>query len=769
MRWPVIARGRSRRRRWPGSCRWTMPPVSSRCAVRRCWRWRGGARWCRWRSLRRGCGSGSGGGGCGWRGGRGTGPRGRWGVGGAGRGAMVSVAEPAAVVRERIGRWGVRLAVAAVNGPAATVVSGEPGAVAELAVACAAAGVRTRAGPVDYASRAVQVQALEQEILAALAGVVPGPARIPMVSAVTGRWLDGLEAGAGYWYESLRAPVEFDRAVRVLAGSGHGVFIEVSPHPVLTAAIAATVEDTEVAGGAEAARPVVTGTLRRGDGGAARLLASLAQVHVRGVAVDWAAVLPAGQRVELPTYAFQHQRYWPQPSPVPSGDAGSLGLGAVDHPLLGAGVELAGAEGFLLTGRLSLRSQPWLADHSVSGTVLLPGTAFVEMAAWAGEAAGCGRIEELALETPLVLPADGAVQIQVVVGGPDAGGQRAVEVYARAEETAPGGAWSRHASGMVGPGGPSGADVVGDFAVWPPREAVPADIGGLYEALAAAGYGYGPAFCGLRAAWRRGEEVFAEVALPEDAAASAGSFGLHPALLDSALHAAALIGRTGPGAATSPDDEPDQVRLPFAYTGVSLYAAGASMLRVRLRRVGAGGLSLTAADSAGMPVVSVDSLMSRPVATGGLAAAGNLRDALFAQEWVPVQVSSSAALAGEWAVVGADWLGLAAGLATAGPRVRGYPGLDGVPILDARNAVRAVAGRCGTPGGRAGPAEGPAESGPSVRPRGRDGPVARMVRRNRFRRSSPAASSRAARRMLSWAYRGRSPEGCPVAFSFATA
>ena len=170
--------------------------------------------------------------------------------------------------------------MAAVNGPAATVVSGDPDALAELAAECAADGMRTKTLPVDYASHSAQVEAIREEILAVLAGITPGPGRVPMVSALTGEVLDGAEAGAGYWYESLRAPVEFDRAVRVLAASGHGVFIEVSPHPVLTAAITETLEAEDAAGGSA---PVVTGTLRREDGGPARFLASLAAVHVRGV------------------------------------------------------------------------------------------------------------------------------------------------------------------------------------------------------------------------------------------------------------------------------------------------------------------------------------------------------------------------------------------------------------------------------------------------------------------------------------------------------
>ena len=161
----------------------------------------------------------------------------------AGAGGMLSVAEPAAAARDRIGPWGDRLAVAAVNGPSAVVVSGDVEALAGLAAGCEAAGVRARAVPVDYASHSAQVEAIRQEVLAAGAGITPGAAVVPMVSAMTGRWLEGPELGAGYWYDSLRAPVDFERAVRALAGAGHRVFIEASPHPVLTTALTETLDD----------------------------------------------------------------------------------------------------------------------------------------------------------------------------------------------------------------------------------------------------------------------------------------------------------------------------------------------------------------------------------------------------------------------------------------------------------------------------------------------------------------------------------------------
>jgi malonyl CoA-acyl carrier protein transacylase/NADP-dependent 3-hydroxy acid dehydrogenase YdfG len=584
----------------------------------------------------------------------------------AGRGGMLSVAEPADQVRQRLVPWGDRLAVAAVNGPSATVVSGEPAALAELAAACQAAEVRTRLLPVDYASHSVQVEALRDEILAALATVTPGPAQVRMVSAMTGQWLDGLEAEAGYWFQSLRSPVEFDAAVRVLAGSGYRAFVEISPHPVLTAAISETAAD------AGPGVPVtVTGTLRRDDGGPGRLLTSLAAVHVRGVRVNWGAVLGGGRRVDLPTYAFEHRRYWPQPSTAGAGDVTAAGLAAVRHPLLGAAVELAGGEGYLFTGRLSVRSQPWLADHAVLGSVVLPGAAFVELAVQAGDASGCGRIADLRLEV-LVLPVEGAVQIQVVVGGPDTSRCRSVEIYARPGDAGGGVPWTRYASGLLAPTAPAVLLRPEDFTAWPPPGAVAVETAGAYEVMAAGGYEYGPAFRGLQAVWRRGPEVFAEVALPAEAAAGAGSFGLHPALLDAALHAVVLA-ETG-GDSGAPGIGAREVRLPVAWTGVSLHAAGAAVLRVRLSQQ-AEGLSLAAADGTGAPVLSVDSLESRPVAAGELEAdRGGLQDALFSVAWVPVpSIVDEQVMAGRWAVAGDDHLGLAAGLADAGIEVRAYP------------------------------------------------------------------------------------------------
>ncbi|HEY2240166.1 MAG TPA: acyltransferase domain-containing protein, partial [Streptosporangiaceae bacterium] len=540
----------------------------------------------------------------------------------AGHGGMLSVAEPAPAVQDRLAAEPGRASVAAVNGPSATVVSGDPDALEQLAAECEKAGVRTRAIAVDYASHSPQVERLRDQILALLAGVAPRPGQVPMVSAMTGKPVGGPDLDAGYWYDSLRAPVQFAQAVRALGEDGHRAFIEVSPHPVLTGAITDTLTGTAGADPAHqaAAEVLATGTLRRDDGGPARLLTSLGEAHVHGVAVNWAAVLPARPPVTLPTYAFQHERFWPQPRPGGLGDLSSAGLAMVGHPLLSAAVELAAGQGYILTGRLSRAAQPWLADHAVAGTVLIPGTVFVELAIRAGDGAGCGQLNELTLESPLVLPDDGGLQIQVAVAAPDPAGHRAVEIFARPDDATRNAAWGRHARGQLTPGTPGSSLGTDDLAVWPPAGAVAVPVEGFYAGLEAAGYGYGPAFRGLRAAWRRDGEVFAEVALPEGVADSAGSFGLHPALLDAALQAATLTAGDAAGAglagelAGAADGSAGaggggpEVRLPFAWSGVRLHAVGAPVLRVKVRPDGTGGLSLVAADGAGDLVVSVGSL-----------------------------------------------------------------------------------------------------------------------------------------------------------------
>ncbi|MBO0820906.1 MAG: acyltransferase domain-containing protein, partial [Nocardiopsaceae bacterium] len=590
----------------------------------------------------------------------------------AGQGGMVAVPLPP----DRVPLLG-RLHVAAVNGPRSTVVSGESEALDEVLALVEGA----RRIPVSYASHSPQVEAIRSRLLTELAPVRPRPGDVPFYSAVTGERAAALDAG--YWYRNLRETVRFEQATRALLG--YGAFIEVSPHPVLTVPVQETVE----AAGADA---IVLGTLRRDEGGTERFLTSLAEAHVHGVPVDWRPAFGPGRPgrvVDLPTYPFQRTRFW----------LGDL----AGRRILDETARLAEAGGVLFTGRVSLDAQPWLADHAVHGVVLLPGTAIVDMVIAAGQRLGRGYLDELTLEAPVAVPERGPVDLQVWIGDPDERGHRPLRLHSRVDDRP----WIRNATGVLatrvvatrvvttgveatgvlaesesadpGPNEADAADAAdAAFLSWPPSgTALVAEPDDFYQRLASAGLGYGPVFRGLRAAWRRGDEVFAEVVLPEEAADPApGGQALppraHPALLDAALHAIAAGGPLEGSLDGGPDGKleggldggPDgsMAQLPFCWRGVRLRETRATTARVRLTAAGPGAVRVVMADPAGRLIGSVDSLSLRPVSGSQLPRPGDpgqrdpglgdpglgdpgLGESLFRVDWtaLPPAVGSPAA------------------------------------------------------------------------------------------------------------------------------
>nr|WP_276525451.1 type I polyketide synthase [Streptomyces rapamycinicus] len=541
----------------------------------------------------------------------------------AGTGGMVSVPAGLDEVGEWISRWGVDLSVAAVNGPRQVVVAGAASACAEFVDAYADRGARRIA--VDYASHTAHVEAVQDRLAEDLAGVSPVSGSVPFYSTLEARVLDTAELDGGYWFRNLREPVRFGEVIAGLAAEGHRVFVEVSPHPVLGLAIVQAGEDL-----------VAAGTLQRGDGGRSRWLAALAGAYAAGVEVDWAAVAGEGaQTVALPTYPFQRERYWPK-AMAGRGDVSSAGQQQSGHPLLAAAVWLAEGDGLVLTGRLSLAAMPWLADHTVHGTVLLPGTAFVDLAIHAGDLAGCGTMEELTLQEPLILPGSGGVQLQVQVGdSDDDSGRRTVTVSSREGE----GEWVRHAVGVLAAA--DGEPAPAPLGAWPPAGAESVPVDDAYEKFAQRGYGYGPAFQGLRQVWRAGDTVYADVELPQAAEADAAGFGLHPALLDAALHGLLTVGN-------STSNGSGGTGLPFAWSGVRLLADGARHLRVVLAPT-QGGVSVTAFDGAGQPVLQARSLALREIPAGQSAGPGRqVRQSLFTVDWVPLSAPQVADAEVRW-------------------------------------------------------------------------------------------------------------------------
>nr|WP_082403219.1 type I polyketide synthase [Saccharothrix sp. NRRL B-16348] len=483
-------------------------------------------------------------------------------------GAMVSIRAASAEVAETLPE-GVE--IAAVNGPEAVVISGDEDAVLEVADLWETLGHETRRLAVSHAFHSARMDPMLVEFARVVEGLSFGYPQVPIVSTIlSDRWGSvenrdpsvenrdplggdpsaGRAFDAGYWVRQAREAVRFEDGMEWLRANGVTTFLEIGPHPTL----------------------VPTGVMRRGHDEPERLLAALGKLWVEGA--EW--TLPTAH-AELPTYAFQRERYWLVNATAT--DVTAAGLGTVDHPLLGAVVELADGQGAVLTGQLSPATQPWLAEHVVLGSVLLPGAAFVELALRAGSQVDCPAVEELALEAPLMLT--GAVDVRVTVGAPDQAGRRAIAIHSKSD-----GDWLRHATGQLGAR-------TATPAPWtePPTE--PVDLHGFYDSLADAGFGYGPAFQGLRAVRRHGDDLYADVRLPGDA----DRFTLHPALLDAALQAVTIAD--------------DRAKLPFAFTGVTVWSTGHTEARVKLTATGTETYRVSLTGPAGEPIADIESLTLR--------------------------------------------------------------------------------------------------------------------------------------------------------------
>ncbi|MFE7558762.1 type I polyketide synthase [Kitasatospora sp. NPDC057500] len=516
------------------------------------------------------------------------------------------------------------LDLAAVNGPASVVVSGPSAEVDAAAAVAAGRGWKTSRLRTGHAFHSRLMDPMLDEFRAVVRGLDLAAPRLAAVSTVAPgeppRWTD-----PEYWVEQVRRPVRFAEAVHALTARGVTRFLEVGPDGVLTALVAANAPDA-----------LAAPTLRRDRDEVTTLLTGVAALFTRGTDVDWTAVLDGAgtQLPDLPTYAFQRQRYWPRADAATGTDPAALGLGPADHPLLGAAVVLADGDGAVLTGRLSPRTHPWLADHTVLGGVLVPGTALLELALAAGAVVGAPTVEELVLRQPLRLDGPDGATVQVGVGAPDPTGRRPVTIHSHPGEPASGTSgtsgteddWTVHATGLLGPAGPAG-----ETFPWPPAGATRLATDDLYDRLADAGYAYGPAFRGLNELWRHGEDLYVEAELPGEP----DRFGVHPALLDALLHG--LAGGDGGGEGSADG----ATRLPFAFTGATVHADGADLLRARLRPAG-DSVRLDAVDADGAPVATVAGLVFRPVDAEDTAPARTeAARSLFTVDWAPAEPAAA--------------------------------------------------------------------------------------------------------------------------------
>ncbi|MFF2082900.1 HAD-IIIC family phosphatase [Nocardia sp. NPDC058176] len=640
--------------------------------------------------------------------------------------AMAMIGLPEAEVATRLRAFDGRVSIAAVNVRRSTIVAGEQAAVTELLAELDRAGIYTRLGASGpgLAGHCGLIEVIREPLTDQLADLTTAVPTVPWYSTVTGEPVTEAPAGPDYWYRNARETVRFAATVERLIADGFRYFVELGMHPSLTAAVKTVADelDREV---------IAVGSLVRDEDGPTALARAQAALYVAGHDLDWSRLVPERGRVDLPTYAFDERRFWTEGA---NRDTGSLGLDDVTHPVLGAAVPQPDSGGVSLTGRISRAQQPWVVDHAGPNVVLVPGAALVEWAVRAGDEVDCPVVRELVLRAPLLVPEQGSVQIQVVVGGADADHCRTVRIFAR-PESEPDARWMLHAEGILaeeldysvaqgsssasapasghgstddddatldrvggvasgrvngldpdsragafGPGHtidgvpsrlsggarPDYSAAIGaprppagvgglrgvarhDGAVhdampmhaWPPVGAVAVDIDELYSRLFARGHHYGPVFRAMRAAWRRDDEIFVEVELVESAHGDAAEFGIHPALLDAALHATALFA-----------DEGEHALLPFVWSDVALSATGATVLRVRLARSGADTVTMSATDRTGQPVVSVGSLLLRPVDPTQWQAAelAPAHRRLFQVQWTPLRVATApgAHSIGDW-------------------------------------------------------------------------------------------------------------------------
>nr|QBG49767.1 PKS-I [Streptomyces spiramyceticus] len=561
-------------------------------------------------------------------------------------GAMVSVGASEAELAGLVAGLGGRVSVAAVNGPASVVLSGEAGVLDGVVAGLVGRGVECRWLEVSHAFHSVLMDPMLEEFRRVAASVEFHRPRsgVAVVSSVTGAVAGLDELGdPEYWVRHVREAVRFADGVGAARDVGVDTFVEVGPHAVLTVMAGQCLDGDE---GDLAFVPV----LRRDRPELETFTTALATLYTRDAELDVAALHSGfgGRRVDLPTYPFQRRGYWATGSV--SGSTGSsaaarFGLEWKDHPFLSGATPIVGSGALLLTGRVALSTHPWLADHAISGTVLLPGTAIADLLLRAAEEVGAGGVEELTLHAPLLLPEQGGLRLQVLVEAADGQGRRAVALAARPETPGWDGEepeWTKHAEGVLAPAEPAVPDTAWAAGAWPPPGAEPVDVGELYEGFAADGYDYGPAFSGLSGAWRLGNELFAEVRLSATGTAGDG-FGIHPALFDAALHpwrAGGLLPDTG-----------GTTLAPFSWQGIALHATGAETLRVRLAPAGSGAesaFSVRAADPAGAPVLTLDALLLRPVALGTAGAP----EPLYRVDWQPVPQRSDTPGAHGWTVLG---------------------------------------------------------------------------------------------------------------------
>ena len=453
-------------------------------------------------------------------------------------GAMAAVLTTEDRVRAQLRRYGRSISIAAINAPDNIVVSGEGQAVEALIVELRGEDVVCRPLTVSHAFHSALMEPMLDEFERVAASTRFSPPRVGLISNLTGRVLpDDQVVDAQYWRRHVREPVQFAAGMRTLAAHGCSVFIEAGPTPTLLALGRRSIPDTKA---------LWLPSLRNGQEWR-EMLSSVARVYARGIDVDWRAFDRgyARQKIALPTYPFQRQRYWIDPEPRSELAALDAHSGA-QHPLLGTRTDSA-LESTLFQSRVAAGSPPFLSDHVIAGAVLMPATAHVELAAQAGRevlGADAVLVEDLVIADALVLPVDRECLLQAVVAAQGEGAV-SVQIFSRevgGEETA----WRRHATAVVRSSSQTGATAA-QRTLADARQGClePASVADYYEQLRHCGIEFGAAFRGI-AELARGEFEAVGLVAPSLTDPDIAGYGIHPALLDGCLQ---VLGAAVPQAA----------------------------------------------------------------------------------------------------------------------------------------------------------------------------------------------------------------------------
>ncbi len=551
-------------------------------------------------------------------------------------GVMVAVAAGEDVVAPLVAEQGTEVSIAAVNSPTSVVVSGAESAVERVVRRLTELGCRTKRLVVSHAFHSPLMEPMLDDFRAVVAGLTFQPPRIATVNEAI--------ADPQYWVRHVRDTVRFADTITEIHDRGATWFVELGPDAALTGSVRECLDGRDI---------TAVPSLRHGHDEVESVLTGLGALFAAGVAVNWPE-LSAGtgaRRTELPTYAFQRRHYWLDTPSLPETDLAAVGLKPVDHPFLRAEMPVDDAGALVLTGRLSMDRQPWLADHVVLGTAILPGTGFLALALHAARRTGADLVEELVVHAPLVVPEHSDTQLRLVIDAPDDTGRRALRVLSRVGNTAGDGTWIRHAEGAVAPS--AGLSPVGSASEtgWNGEagpDARPIAITTAYTELTRRGYDYGPAFRGLRAIRHGDGEVFADIVLGEAPGTAAGhgrpAFDLHPILLDAAIQAA-LVGLF---------ETADETLVPFAWSGVTVHTVVPPALRARVSRTGADSVAMMLTDREGNLVASIDSLVLRPASDAPhTPSTDHSEAALFQLSWLPKEVGAHPGT-GHWAMLGED-------------------------------------------------------------------------------------------------------------------